>query len=136
MTMPHLMNCAHDENGWCLDCVEELWSKTQIPPEMLEAATVRYMLNIGYSEQAVKMHRQDNDAAWRDAQRHTRLMLEAAGVPALVAKVAELERELAKARRWAAVSECDGSEWSKGYEAARDWVRGVGMAGSSPDGRK
>lgn len=24
MTMPHLMNCPHDESGWCLDCVAEL----------------------------------------------------------------------------------------------------------------
>lgn len=54
----------------------------------------------------------------------------------LNARIAEIERELATARRWAAVSECDGSEWSKGYEAARDWVRGVGMAGSSPDGQE
>lgn len=23
MTMPHLMNCGHDENGWCLACVKE-----------------------------------------------------------------------------------------------------------------
>lgn len=86
MTMPHLMNCAHDENGWCLDCVEELWSKTQTPPEMLEAATVRYMLSQGHSEKAVKLCRQDNDAAWQNAQRHVRLILEAAGVPALVAE--------------------------------------------------
>lgn len=25
MTMPHLMNCPHSEDGWCLDCVKELW---------------------------------------------------------------------------------------------------------------
>tara|TARA_R110000824_G_C15185484_1_gene674210 strand:+ start:260 stop:454 length:195 start_codon:yes stop_codon:yes gene_type:complete len=24
MTMPHLMNCPHDGNGWCLSCVGEL----------------------------------------------------------------------------------------------------------------
>jgi hypothetical protein len=24
MTMPHLMNCQHMEDGWCLDCVKEL----------------------------------------------------------------------------------------------------------------
>lgn len=23
--MPHLMNCAHSETGWCLPCVKELW---------------------------------------------------------------------------------------------------------------
>ena len=24
MTMPHLMNCSHSEDGWCLACVKEL----------------------------------------------------------------------------------------------------------------
>lgn len=24
MTMPHLMNCQHSEDGWCLDCVKKL----------------------------------------------------------------------------------------------------------------
>ena len=24
MTMPHLMNCEHNEDGWCLDCVAVL----------------------------------------------------------------------------------------------------------------
>ncbi len=23
MTMPHLMNCPHSGDGWCLDCVKE-----------------------------------------------------------------------------------------------------------------
>ena len=23
MTMPHLCNCSHDPDGWCLDCVAE-----------------------------------------------------------------------------------------------------------------
>lgn len=24
MTMPHLMNCSHSEDGWCLECVKQL----------------------------------------------------------------------------------------------------------------
>lgn len=24
MTMPHLMNCCHSGDGWCLDCVKDL----------------------------------------------------------------------------------------------------------------
>lgn len=24
MTVPHLMNCPHNPDGWCLDCVVEL----------------------------------------------------------------------------------------------------------------
>ena len=27
MTMPHLMNCSHSGDGWCLDCVKELWDE-------------------------------------------------------------------------------------------------------------
>lgn len=29
MTMPHLMNCGHSEDGWCLACVESLWEESQ-----------------------------------------------------------------------------------------------------------
>lgn len=25
MTMPHLSNCQHSGDGWCLDCVSELY---------------------------------------------------------------------------------------------------------------
>lgn len=24
MTMPHLMNCPHSDEGWCLACVKEM----------------------------------------------------------------------------------------------------------------
>lgn len=24
MTMPHLMNCSHSGDGWCLECVKEM----------------------------------------------------------------------------------------------------------------
>lgn len=27
MTMPHLMNCSHGDEGWCLECVNELHGK-------------------------------------------------------------------------------------------------------------
>ncbi len=27
MTMPHLMNCQHSEDGWCLECVKALHGK-------------------------------------------------------------------------------------------------------------
>lgn len=30
MTMPHLMNCAHSEDGWCLDCVGALWEESRV----------------------------------------------------------------------------------------------------------
>ena len=27
MTIPHLMNCSHIADGWCLDCVKALYDK-------------------------------------------------------------------------------------------------------------
>jgi hypothetical protein len=36
MTMPHLMNCLHSEDGWCLDCVKELWEQKQRETERIE----------------------------------------------------------------------------------------------------
>lgn len=27
MTMPHLMNCSHSNDSWCLDCVKKLYDK-------------------------------------------------------------------------------------------------------------
>lgn len=27
MTVPHLMNCPHSDEGWCLDCVAALGNK-------------------------------------------------------------------------------------------------------------
>lgn len=28
MTMPHLMNCGHSDEGWCLDCVKAMHDET------------------------------------------------------------------------------------------------------------
>lgn len=29
MTMPHLMNCSHQDSGWCLACVNEMHQKLE-----------------------------------------------------------------------------------------------------------
>ena len=29
MTMPHLMNCGHSDDSWCLECVREEWERNQ-----------------------------------------------------------------------------------------------------------
>ena len=29
--MPHLMNCAHSDTGWCLDCVKAMVEQLQRP---------------------------------------------------------------------------------------------------------
>ena len=30
MTMPHLMNCNHQDEGWCLDCVKEMHDSSKM----------------------------------------------------------------------------------------------------------
>lgn len=30
MTMPHLMNCQHSPDGWCLDCVKEMYDEHEL----------------------------------------------------------------------------------------------------------
>lgn len=43
MTMPHLMNCQHSYDGWCLACVKELWRQTPDGrKEARAAATYRF----------------------------------------------------------------------------------------------
>lgn len=29
MTMPHLMNCSHNGDGWCIPCVKQLWEEKE-----------------------------------------------------------------------------------------------------------
>lgn len=42
MTMPHLMNCEHSSDGWCLDCVKQMHDRI----ETLEfAANMLYDIN-------------------------------------------------------------------------------------------
>ena len=41
MTMPHLMNCSHSPDGWCLDCVKELYDKYELENERLKAALTK-----------------------------------------------------------------------------------------------
>lgn len=54
MTMPHLQNCDHSEEGWCLDCVKKLWdehnhTKNNPPPDPLyqhTSAELRHVADI------------------------------------------------------------------------------------------
>lgn len=39
--MPHLMNCPHSPNGWCLDCVKEEHDKSEATIEDLMAVCER-----------------------------------------------------------------------------------------------
>lgn len=35
MTIPHLMNCPHQEDGWCLDCVADLGNENMRLKQLL-----------------------------------------------------------------------------------------------------
>jgi hypothetical protein len=52
MTMPHLMNCAHAEQGWCLDCVGMQWKELEnhkaLRPVLMELAP--FVAVLGRSE--------------------------------------------------------------------------------------
>jgi hypothetical protein len=41
MTMPHLMNCQHRDDSWCLDCVKAEWERTNAEIERLNAIVER-----------------------------------------------------------------------------------------------
>lgn len=38
MTMPHLMNCDHSDDGWCLDCVKALHDEKEAIRTALDKA--------------------------------------------------------------------------------------------------
>ena len=46
MTMPHLMNCRHDENGWCLHCVKAMHDENEELRAALKACRA-YMFSQG-----------------------------------------------------------------------------------------
>lgn len=58
MTMPHLQNCSHDEDGWCLDCVKELWEEKEVWRAKAETANFQRSL----AESARKV---DTWPAWK-----------------------------------------------------------------------
>lgn len=41
MTMPHLMNCPHQAEGWCLDCVGKQHAQLEVLRDILKDA-MRY----------------------------------------------------------------------------------------------
>lgn len=45
MTMPHLMNCGHSYEGWCLDCVKEQYDEMERCKSLLERANRELMFS-------------------------------------------------------------------------------------------
>lgn len=46
MTMPHLMNCPHSPDSWCLTCVKELWEEKNSIEERLDKFLVLNRFNL------------------------------------------------------------------------------------------
>ena len=36
MTIPHLMNCPHMDDGWCLDCVRQMYDENEAARALVE----------------------------------------------------------------------------------------------------
>lgn len=81
MTMPHLMNCRHSEDGWCLDCVkEEHESKERRIEELEEQVLAGVMGSPSLSESAVNLHNAiDRVEAWILESESIQRMLEYSG---------------------------------------------------------
>ena len=47
MTMPHLMNCPHLADAWCLECVRELWEEYHDPEYAIKEMTHRLSVGEG-----------------------------------------------------------------------------------------
>lgn len=52
MTMPHMMNCPHSGEGWCLDCVQALEKERVRLAELVDIVTRKAMI----------YHSNDNEA--------------------------------------------------------------------------
>lgn len=46
MTMPHLENCAHSDDGWCLNCVKQLHDEGEERADTLE----KLLSDVGFFE--------------------------------------------------------------------------------------
>lgn len=66
MTIPWMMNCAHEERGWCLDCVVKLGEENARRREMLEEAekaAAEAALALARVEKALAVTRREADGA-------------------------------------------------------------------------
>lgn len=51
MTMPHLMNCPHSDEGWCLDCVKKLHDEKESKKvEKSDDHSLDYLINDGMGQ--------------------------------------------------------------------------------------
>lgn len=52
MTMPHLMNCNHDDEGWCLGCVKQMHA--ELEESRIDAG--RWEMNLQACGQRLNVH--------------------------------------------------------------------------------
>ena len=55
MTMPHLMNCSHFGDGWCLECVKKLHEHTEECEDVLRSLA-SWLGTGGYNAAEVDPH--------------------------------------------------------------------------------
>lgn len=71
MTMPHLMNCSHSEEGWCLSCVKELWEERRCDMRPCVEEFARLMecsLRNNYAK--ATLSRSTSSKCWSAIQKH------------------------------------------------------------------
>lgn len=86
MTMPHLMNCGHSDDGWCLACVKTLEDERY--NTVIEAGKYEYALQAALQreetaeKQLAQLSEQNEKLiAVAKAAKETLLMLESRGMP-------------------------------------------------------
>ena len=66
MTMPHLMNCQHDDHGWCLACVKKIGEENYMLRDQLDQCLpyLRHLSSIGYAGATVIVLQVTNALNW------------------------------------------------------------------------
>jgi hypothetical protein len=66
--MPHLMNCGHSDEGWCLDCVRELHDAAKLrDPVLVHAAMLRGEIATPAIRDMLHVYGEDALARWDSA---------------------------------------------------------------------
>ena len=72
MTMPHLQNCDHSEDGWCLDCVKKMHDEFDLRMEI--KTSCRYQHNADELKAIGELLAFLE--SWPESSKHTDLVIE------------------------------------------------------------
>jgi hypothetical protein len=78
MTMPHLMNCSHQDQGWCLGCVKEEWERTQRLTDVLQESQLMLGNAIQQRDRLVESGKALINASSEDEHQAATCMMDAA----------------------------------------------------------